>query len=505
MNNLPRALLLSVCCATLIAHAADPADNSDAISRKNLKLLAGGINTYTLLYDGKKPATLAALLEEGLVAGAANFINPATGHAIPSNAKVDEGGDYTMALLPDGPDLLVREKFPTRTPGMVLAIFKDGTIKVLAAPSDPAAIAPPPAVALTPTTAAATSGAPAQPTEKPAPIPSAASGGAGGSNAVFSKLLGAAGTIMKNPDNQRTLSGLFLGNSAGTPTPKASTTPAKPAPGAGGNDTVMSRILSAAGTVMNNPDTQRALSGLLQAQNAPGTPASAAVAPPAPSVAPDLLAAAQQALGQGNVPDARRLFALSLQSNPNNPGAALGLAGCQNALGELDHAISSYLRLQQLAPQMPNLRAWVAELYLAKGDLPSARRFLADELQLWPASAWAESWIGTLALEAHDQASAQAHFQRAAQLDPNVAALRYQNSAWMDRNNQPRRALMDAMSVIYLNPSHSGANYAVANAYAKLGYRDLAVQYYERYLHFDQTSEWAQRARGEIARLRAGR
>jgi tetratricopeptide (TPR) repeat protein len=56
---------------------------------------------------------------------------------------------------------------------------------------------------------------------------------------------------------------------------------------------------------------------------------------------------------------------------------------------------------------------------------------------------------------------------------------------------------------MWMQPNHAGAYFAAADCYAKTGQAAAAIQGYERYLQFDPTSEWAAKARAEIARLRA--
>ncbi len=134
-------LLLSCFVLPISASAQAPAAAASPVegSRANLKALAGAVKAYGLLYNGQRPAKLSALLDEGLVPGANAFVIPGIGHAVPARVEADEKGDYTLEPLPDGADLLVREKIATHTPGKVLAIFRDGSIKALAAPAAPAA------------------------------------------------------------------------------------------------------------------------------------------------------------------------------------------------------------------------------------------------------------------------------------------------------------------------------------------------------------------------------
>jgi methyl-accepting chemotaxis protein len=54
---------------------------------------------------------------------------------------------------------------------------------------------------------------------------------------------------------------------------------------------------------------------------------------------------------------------------------------------------------------------------------------------------------------------------------------------------------------MWMQPNHAGAYFAASDCYAKTGQPAAAIQGYERYLQFDATSEWATRARAEIASM----
>ena len=216
-----------------------------------------------------------------------------------------------------------------------------------------------------------------------------------------------------------------------------------------------------------------------------------------------LLLAANNALGQASLAEAKRLFAQAVQTKTDSHEALIGLARSQNLLGEIDAALTTYRTMQRLAPDTPNLRTWLAELLIVKRDFAEARRLLDAEIAGHPNSAWALSWIGTIEYETGRTDAAKATLQRALAMDGNLLQFRYDNANWMDRVNQPRRALMDLLAVATMNPNFAGAYYGLGSSYAKLGRADLAVQSYERYLQFDAQSEWATKARSEVARLKS--
>ena len=188
---------------------------------------------------------------------------------------------------------------------------------------------------------------------------------------------------------------------------------------------------------------------------------------------------------------------------PGSADAWRGRAQCENLLGEIDAALTSYQSLERLAPAAANLRAWQAELAIAKGDLAEARQLLDAELKAQPRSAWAMSWLGTLELEADNAAAARWHLQLAAQLDAAVVGQRQANMQWLGATNQPQRVLRESQAVLQMSANHAGAIFAEADSRAKLGQPREAIAAYERYLRIDAASEWAAKARAEIARLKS--
>ncbi len=216
-------------------------------------------------------------------------------------------------------------------------------------------------------------------------------------------------------------------------------------------------------------------------------------APPS-SDAPPLTAAA-----------AKRHFANLVRTQPNSPEAWTGLARCHNTDGEIAEALAAYERLAQLAPHTANLHTWLAELQIAKNDWAAARRSAEKEIAAQPQSGWALSWLGSVDYETGRAAEALAAFQRAAALDPNAASYRYQNGVALGAANQPRRALVDFIAAALMNPRFAAAYFGMADCYAKLGDPLTAIRYYERFVALDAASEWAAKARAEVARLQAGR
>jgi hypothetical protein len=138
MKTGPVTLLLL--CLAVFALAEEP--NSDAVRRGQLKHLGGAVKAYQLIHDGKSPAKLSDLYNEGLAENLSDFVRPGSHKLITLDSEIDEKSDYTLESMPDTKDLLVREKSPGAD-GKLLGVFADGTIKVLATSSSSGAGAKP--------------------------------------------------------------------------------------------------------------------------------------------------------------------------------------------------------------------------------------------------------------------------------------------------------------------------------------------------------------------------
>ena len=87
-------------------------------------------------------------------------------------------------------------------------------------------------------------------------------------------------------------------------------------------------------------------------------------------------------------------------------------------------------------------------------------------------------------------------------LDPAVAVQRHANGDFLGRTGQYRRAMIEFVSVLVLDPNAASAYFGYGVAAARVGDVPQAVAALEAYLQRDPSSEWAQRAREELARLR---
>jgi tetratricopeptide (TPR) repeat protein len=196
-------------------------------------------------------------------------------------------------------------------------------------------------------------------------------------------------------------------------------------------------------------------------------------------------------------------FDEAVRAEPSSVEAHIGRGRALNALGDVAGAIGAYQTALRLRPDLPSVHAWLCELYTASSDFARARAALAEELRRVPLSGLARSYEGTLQMLEGRHEEARQTMAVALRLDPAVVMQRHANGDFLGRTAQYRRAMIEFASVLVLDANASGAYFGYGVAAARAGAVPQAVAALEAYLQRDPSSEWAQRAREELSRLRA--
>lgn len=105
------------------------ADEND--TRARLHALGAAVKAYRLVHNDSAPESLAALYHKGLVHDLATFVLPGTNARVPTRLEIDALSAFTLAPLPNAPNLLVRERVPHHHAGKVLALFPNGIIRLV--------------------------------------------------------------------------------------------------------------------------------------------------------------------------------------------------------------------------------------------------------------------------------------------------------------------------------------------------------------------------------------
>ncbi len=232
----------------------------------------------------------------------------------------------------------------------------------------------------------------------------------------------------------------------------------------------------------------------------PTVPTPSVGTPPPTTVATNN-AKANALLLTGRVAEARALFAAATEARPNSAEGFIGLGKCANLLGEIDAAIAAYETALRLAPDTANLRTWLAELCLAKDDVAAAQRWIDEEIRAQPNSAWAWSWLASVQMHTGKRTDSRRSLAHAAELQQQASHFRYQNGATLLAHNQPGRAAPEFIMALLLEPEGIGAYFQLGDCYQRLGRKELAAEYFRRYLQSDATSDWAAQARQRLQQL----
>ncbi|MDA0838771.1 MAG: tetratricopeptide repeat protein [Planctomycetota bacterium] len=235
----------------------------------------------------------------------------------------------------------------------------------------------------------------------------------------------------------------------------------------------------------------------------PPSPGNAVRPPSTTEVAKaqDLIQDGSRLFQEGKVKESLARYQEAVKAAPSDVSAWAGLGMAQNAQGQHAAAIETYRKALQLDGGLAGAGAWIGENYLAMNDIPQARTWFQWELNRDPKSAWSLSFLGTIESMEGRQDSANTFFTRAAAADPNVAAQRYQNAAFLAQNGKHQRALWEYTAAMSLNPRLYQAYFGLGASYAALGQNGAAIQNYNFYLQFESTGDWAAQARREIQRI----
>lgn len=123
--------------------------------------------------------------------------------------------------------------------------------------------------------------------------------------------------------------------------------------------------------------------------------------------------------------------------------------------------------------------------------------------ELDPHSAGALVNLGTIFFNGHAWAEAEAHYKKALEIDPHYALAHFNLGNLYDEQGDPASALRHYHEALKLYPNYGDAHYNLALLYQ--GLRDVlgAMRHWKAYLKLDTTSNWAQIAKRELAKLQA--
>ncbi len=183
-------------------------------------------------------------------------------------------------------------------------------------------------------------------------------------------------------------------------------------------------------------------------------------------------------------------------------GATLEQAVAMLYENKLAEALSAFRALAAANPGDDEiLRLWVLSELVTNGDIAAARRS-ADQLAArHPGEAQYLFLQGQCALFAHDTAAAAQWLSAGAQADPQLVQGIYQQANDMLTKGVTAVAYVQFSSLVWMQPPYAPAYFGLGFAAKAQGYRDVAIQAFERYLQFDPASTFSEQARSELQTL----
>lgn len=169
---------------------------------------------------------------------------------------------------------------------------------------------------------------------------------------------------------------------------------------------------------------------------------------------------------------------------------------------DLKGARDDWAVIASRSPDDLDASKFAAALDLAAGDARASAARYADLARKLPNDPLVIVGQGQSALYGGDPAAGQRFFQRARELSPELAASLAQQANQMLLANVPAIARIQYTTVVWLDPSASYGYYGLGFAASKLGNKEEAIEALQRFLQGDSTSEFAEKARAELARLR---
>jgi tetratricopeptide (TPR) repeat protein len=172
--------------------------------------------------------------------------------------------------------------------------------------------------------------------------------------------------------------------------------------------------------------------------------------------------------------------------------AAAGMAHLERGMeaqkaGEPDQAMRDYLAAAELMPDSVGPIIALADLYAVEGQPELAIETYREALAMDPDLDQAHFMIGLISKGAlGDLATSMAAFSKAVEIDSTKAVYHFQLGDALQRLGRFNEALERFQRVVEIDPTHSGACYAIAAIYENYkGMPDEAFAWYEKAVAID--------------------
>lgn len=172
---------MKACFVALLVTIAVPmplaqGDTRETECRAHLGRLGSAIRAYRMIHDGKHPAALSDLYYEGMVDRLSDFVCPVSGTMINVAADIEAKTDYAIGRAASGAEALVQERVARHQGNQVLALFADGTVRLIRADAPAGAGMPPAPTVSAPQPSAPPAASTAASPSASAPVPNQRAG-----------------------------------------------------------------------------------------------------------------------------------------------------------------------------------------------------------------------------------------------------------------------------------------------------------------------------------------
>lgn len=204
----------------------------------------------------------------------------------------------------------------------------------------------------------------------------------------------------------------------------------------------------------------------------------------------------------GKYKEAIAEFDRVLIAHPGNSMALFGRAFSKMWSNDLQGSLVDYTALAKADPNDTDSRLQRALLELSVGDPKVGRAEAEAIVRQKPNDLRALTVYAQAHLRDHDTEGARKVLARIIAIEPA-----YLDSLYTEANRYlaagvPALAHPNYLAILWSNPQYTSAYFGFGFACSRLGYKEHAITAFEQYLRADGTSQFAQQARQELARLR---
>jgi Tfp pilus assembly protein PilF len=207
-------------------------------------------------------------------------------------------------------------------------------------------------------------------------------------------------------------------------------------------------------------------------------------------------------LNSGDLRGALAEFNRALDQAPGHYKTLVGRAQARLWLNDLAGARDDWAAALGLDSSDINVRRYRILMELCLGNYALARAEAEKLLQIGPDDPANLLLQGQSAIYANDTETVRKAFGRVLQIDPNRARTLYDEGTQAMTRGIPMMGALQFTTVLWMDPNLYQAWYGYGDAMARMGMKEQAINAYESYLKYDQTSEWARTAREQIGKLR---